>query len=201
MSDYISITNEVQHFSLDELQELRVHIESLISQREKARGVRLGSLPITLTKNAGKIFVASPYHPSFVKEARILNGKYASRQWSFDQRDEQRVRQGLYNVYGADDTAVPVVNVRMVINSANGDVQHLFDLGREIAYRNTRDEEVRLGAGVTILEGQFRRSCGSNKYPAIIQSGEVILLVRDVPATLAEFAEADDPNIYQIVEE
>ena len=61
-----------------------------------------------------------------------------------------------------------------------------------IAERRGRDEAVRLGDGVVIVEGRFGRSGGSAKYPALAPDG-VVLEVRDVPASLV--AEDDTVTI------
>ena len=131
-----------------------------------------------------KTSVRSPYHPDFVAGARKLNGKWNAGQWDFDYRDEQRVRDLMFAVYGTDGSEVPVRDVQVEITSSTPNPY--FAYGREIVVRKGRDSRVILGDGVVVLDGDFPSSCGSSKYPALLRDGTVTLEVRDVPTSLIE---------------
>lgn len=164
--------------------------------------VKFDSIRVCHSQSGQYALVFSPYHPDLVRESRSLNGKWqpGNQSWRFDIRDEESVRQIIREVYGTDGSAeVEVCDVQMVIDSNNGSDKQLFALGREIASRSGRDARVRLGDGVTILDGNFPPSAGSSKYPSLIRNEPVTVLVRDVPAILADVAAATDPDVYQIV--
>jgi hypothetical protein len=132
----------------------------------------------------GFIRVQSPYNPEFLSKAHKLNGRWSSPYWVFDERDEQRVRDVLVDVYGTDGAPISTVTCHVTFPKAIY-TDSLFLLGREVTRRPSRDAAVRLGQGVIILKGAFYASGGSTKHPIIGGSIEVVLEVRDVPEALA----------------
>ena len=141
----------------------------------------------------GKTVVESPYHPLFVSGARALNGKYSEGTWSFDARDESRVRELCREVYGTDGAdAADLVTLRVSLGSG-GYSDSLFVAGRQVASRRGRDNAVKLGDGVILVSGGFPSWGGSMKYPALEPKEGTVLLVRDVPRPAAEKAVAASP--------
>lgn len=145
---------------------------------------------IKVTRQGQQVRVTSPFHPEMVAQAPTLGGRWEStpREWAFDARDEQRVRELLVSIYGTDGSGpVPTVTVRHRITGYGGlhdsAKQELWLLGRLVAQRRFRDAPVQLGAGVVVVEGKFPGRGGSAKYPAIDGDG-VVLEIRDVPASL-----------------
>lgn len=135
-----------------------------------------------------RIYVQAPYHPAFPPRARELGGVWVAsqRQWAFDVRDEERVRELLVRVYGTDGSADPdLQDVRVRVGPAAWHAPEIWGLGRQICHRPGRDVPVRLGRGVTLLAGQFPARAGSARHPVVGGEG-VVLLVRDVPARLVE---------------
>lgn len=141
-------------------------------------------MTIKIRNDGGKVSVHSPYHPDFVTAARKLNGKWNSPYWNFDSRDEQRVREACFKVYGTDGGEVETVDIRMQVTRSSDNP--LFAYGRMIVERRGRDTRVNLGDGVVILDGDFPRSCGSTKYPSLTNGEPVTVEVRDVPVSLVE---------------
>lgn len=190
----------------DELRQLIEQAQAVLAEREAEaagrRMVKFENIRVAHGTSGQTVLVFSPYHPDLVRDSRSLNGKWQSgnSSWKFDIRDEERVRGIVREVYGTDgSTEVEVVDVQMVIDDNNGGGKQLFALGREIASRPGRDARVRLGDRVTIVSGEFPPSAGSSKYPSLIRNEPVTVLVRDVPAVLADVAAATDPDVYQIV--
>lgn len=138
-------------------------------------------MSITVRTQAKTVTVTAPYHPDFVTGARNLGGKWNKPDWTFDARDEQRVRELCVTVYGTDGSATETVDVQVSVDHRSDNP--FFAYGREIAVRKGRDVRVTLGAGVVVIEGTFESSCGSSKYPKLT-NGTVTLEVRDVPIAL-----------------
>jgi hypothetical protein len=152
-----------------------------------------------------KVKVESPYNPDFPAEAKKLGGKWNSRQkvWEFDPRDEGRVRDLCKAIYGydgnGDDESVDLVTVRLTEPLMQE--QTYWRFGRQIAQRPSRDWSVKLGEGVIVVSGEFKRRGGSRNYPKIhdyIREAEgLVLEVRDVPRSLVEQDDGDDIEIIE----
>ncbi|AFJ21496.1 gp41 [Salisaeta icosahedral phage 1] len=150
---------------------------------------------IAVTKEGGKIYVQSPYHKDFNRWVKKRGGKWKSNRWVLDARDEEAVREKLFEVYGTDGQAVPMVDVRYNTSKGDGFEGHkqVFMLGRSILRKKSRDRKPTLGDGVVILEGSLRKRGGSRRYPEITHSNDLVLEIRDVPRSLAEpFVERRD---------
>lgn len=165
---------------------------------------------VTITNDGTAVILASPYDPALPAQAKSLGGKFsgADKTWQFDVRDEQRVRdlaRQLYGTDGTENTDEATVTVRVNVGAMPNDNSGELRLaGRRLAHRPTRDETVRLAAGVVVLSGGFGRSGGSVRYPALAASDDTVLEVRDLPRPVAErmvaeeecvnFADADALN-------
>jgi hypothetical protein len=138
---------------------------------------------VSITTDNGQINVDSPYHEKFVNFARNLNGNWTGEVWAFDCRDEERVREKLFEVYGTDGSDVATVDVRMTTDK-DSDREDLTAFGRVVLRLRSRDEKPDLGEGVALIEGTLKGG-GSRKYPEW-NAKNAVLEVRDVPVTLAE---------------
>lgn len=149
---------------------------------------------VRITVSGGRISVESPYHPEFPSRAKLLGGRWDSgtRQWTFDARDEERVRALCTETYGTDGTDTEMVTVRMALDSNALDGQTVRLGGREVLHRPSRDADVRLGQGVVLVDGVLPDRGGSARYPIIGGRG-VTVEVRDIPAALF------DTNTMQLV--
>lgn len=117
------------------------------------------------------------------KRFKALGGKWnePSRVWVFDQRDEARVRAVVEDVFGSLESSGRLVTVRWQVSDRYNPARLA---GRVIAERRGRDEDVRLGAGVVIVSGEFPSRGGSRNNPAL-GSSSVIVEIRDVDANIA----------------
>lgn len=150
---------------------------------------------ISVTTNDGRIEVRTPYNPDFPSPARGLGGKWngSSKVWTFDVRDEDRVRALVRETYGTDgDDGTTTVNLRIRAD-LYADDDSLWVAGRQIARRLSRDYTVRLGENCVIIGGGFPGSGGSHKNPRLDAEDGTIIEIRDVPAALAlgETTDAD----------
>jgi len=150
-----------------------------------------GSTCVRVLTEGGRLAVAAPYHPAFPDRARALGGRWDPRRfvWTFDAREEAAVRAVLVDIFGEDGSGnVPRVDVRLFISDWPHPELWLF--GRLVLRRPGRDLPVRPGPGVAILSGEFARRGGSSKHPEIScgLSGEVVVIVHDVPLSLAQRA-------------
>ncbi|MGW5636469.1 hypothetical protein [Streptomyces sp. NPDC003832] len=140
------------------------------------------------TLDSGRLGVTSPYNSEFVADAKAMGGRWhgASRQWTFDPRDEERLRELLRDVYGTDGSPADqadLVTVRWDISRyghTKGDNQ-LYLAGRVVASRRSRDESVRLAPNVVLISGGFSAGSGSTKYPALGPTDGTVIEVRDIP--------------------
>ena len=141
------------------------------------------SIQITCTEKS--VSVKAPYHPTFVSRVKKLNGKWngATSTWTVDIRDADRVREICREVYGTTGDDKPaLVDIQIKLDDVSDD--SLFDYGRMIAQRRSRDDRVKLGEGVIVVEGFFPGSAGSRANPKL--GGTVTLEVRDVPECLVD---------------
>lgn len=162
-------------------------------------------MSITVTTKNGKTSVKSPFDPDFVTQAKTIGGRWdaANKAWTFDARDEDRVRDLCREIYGTDGNPVEMgdlVTVRVRLADHEGDKwdNAAKFAGQRIAHRPNRDEPVRLAANVVLVEGTLPSSGGSMRYPQINAGDDVVVEIRDIPrATLKLERESD----YEIVGE
>lgn len=157
---------------------------------------------ITITQQADRLAVASPYNPGFPPSAKALGGRWhpETKTWRFDPRDEDRVRGLCREVYGTDGSGdVPTVTVRIVVDDDNleSDQTSWFVAGREVARVYDRDGGARLAEGVVVVSGKLF-SCGSRRHPTLGIEDGTVLELRDVPVAAAEAAQRDAPGWYQV---
>lgn len=137
----------------------------------------------------GKILSIAPYHPEWLRRAKyVFNGKWDADKggWVFDARLMDKVQETLTSIFGAPSE--PRVDVELALDEINPSGYALWLLGRLIAERRHRDAPVRLGPGVSILQGGFQPRGGSMKYPDLAPLPGTTLLVLDVPLSLAQSA-------------
>lgn len=153
---------------------------------------------ISVTREGDKLMVQSPYNPDFPGDARNLGGKWSktAKVWTFDARDEERVRSLVRAHYGTDGSEpVTLVSLRVKADALSWGEAELWVAGRQIARRIGRDESVRLGDGCVIIEGGFPGSGGSRKSPRLAAEDGTIIEIRDVPAALAA-SEVEDASVW-----
>lgn len=135
---------------------------------------------------ADGIAAQTPYHPDLPSKFRALGGKWHPNAgvWTFDVRDEARVRAVVESIFGPLESSGRLVTLRWTIDGRHNPARLA---GRIIAERRGRDARVQLGAGVVVIEGEFPRSGGSVKHPGLgLGSGQVVVVeVRDVDAHVA----------------
>jgi len=142
------------------------------------------------TKNGNEyLYVKTPYSGEFVAGAKKLNGKWIAdqKEWAFDPRDEERVRELCRKIYGTDGATpdLELVTVRLHLDKLKDYYYGTLELfGRVIARRPGRDSRVRLDNSVVIVAGGFPTSGGSVKNPALSPESGTILEVRDVPRSI-----------------
>jgi hypothetical protein len=158
------------------------------------------ALAVRVEAMHGSLTVASPYHPDFVQGAHQLAGKWKSPFWMFNLMQESAVRALCMNVYGTDGTISDLVTVRVHLYKLTSLPQQTFYmLGRELCQRKTRNDLVKLGAGVVLVDGAFSKTGGSVLNPKI-GACQVTLDVQYVPRPMAyEYCNLY-PDTYQILD-
>jgi hypothetical protein len=157
-------------------------------------------MAIAIRIEAGKCYAKSPYHPDFISEARKLNGKWISPEWSFDARDVDRVKEKLRSIYGTagEETATCTIRVPM---DRRGYGSEIYVAGRLVAKRSSRDSKATIGEGVVIVEGMIPDCGGSVKNPRVNFSIGAVVEIRDVPLGIArEWCEKESDSPITIVE-
>ena len=158
------------------------------------------STAYTLTSAENRLILTSAYTPTIAVAAKRLGGLWNSseKSWSFDPRDESRVRELCLAEFG---DATDLVTFRLNVTPLDGR-RELWIGGLCIAQRFERDRAVSLGAGVIVASGPgFTTSGGSRANPIISTLGRepTILEVRDVPRNLAERFSAAHLDLVEIV--
>lgn len=147
-----------------------------------------------------KLVVQSPYNSLFVEGAKKLGGRFSNASWSFDIRDEERVRALCFQAYGTDGVRTDQVTLRIRWRKdAKILTSPISCHGRSLARAHGRDGGARLCDGIVVLSGGFD-SCGSvkNWYTSVSSGTEV--LVRDFPRKAAEdlVAAPSENRVYSI---
>lgn len=156
-------------------------------------------MSITITSMGNRLHVATPYHPSFAGRAKEIGGRWnaADKTWSFDTRDDARVRDLCRSIFGTDGSPTTLVTLRVDMSAYKSD-DECWIAGRLIAKRGARDYAVKLGDDCVLVAGRFPRSSGSRSSPDLGEN-DAVIEVRDVPLAAAEAAIAhnnqlpDDP--------
>ena len=155
----------------------------------------------------GGLATRTPFHPAFPARARKLGGRWDGKYWTFDARDESRVRELCREIYGTDgedEAASDRVTVRVTVGGGgwNARRQGLYLCGREVARAFGRDSGAKLGEGVVVLEGGFTSGGSVKNWETQARPGTVFEM-RDVPrrAVAAVGNGTDDGLTLEVIEE
>ena len=142
----------------------------------------------------GRVMIYSPYNRTFVARAKKLGGKWmaAGKAWTFDERDADRVKALVGDVYGHFfDADVELVDVRITCSEiVEADRKPIMCGPREVARAWGRDSGAKLGDGVVQLEGRVY-SGGSVKNWDTRASAGSVFEVRDYPKAQVEKIDAE----------
>lgn len=146
---------------------------------------------VTVTTDGQTVILTAPYDPTLPPLVRGIGGRWnaADKTWTFDARDEQRVRDLSRQVYGTDGQASldsPTVTVRIEVPGTYG-IAEWRVAGRLIVRREHRDSPVAFGADVVLVTGGWPGNGGSMRSPRLgdAKPGTVVE-VRDVPVDVAQ---------------
>lgn len=155
---------------------------------------------ITITELAGLLSVTTPYDKEFVSAARRAGGRWnrQARAWVFDARERAAVEAALAECYGWAPGGAATGDFHVTLTARNAGGREVRLMGRTIARRWRRDDDVALGEGVAVVAGDFSGRGGSLSQPAVIGWGDedVTLIVRDLPLTV--LADEDLVATYQV---
>ena len=155
--------------------------------------------------DGSRLMVESPYHPSFPAAARRLGGTWddRSRMWSFDVRDESRVRELTQRIYGeGGENSGRLYTVRLR-SQGSWCVRHggLYWGVRELAHATGRDSGARLGPGVVLLQGGFGSGGSRANWTTDVRDNTVVEL-KDVPeACLTMDSNDTDWEVLEAIEQ
>jgi len=150
-----------------------------------------------------KIKAYSPYHPDLPAPAKRLGGRWdaSARCWTYDVRDEERVRELYTKIYGTYGEAATgdLVNIRVIFHKEFYERRSgIYVAGRCLGRATGRDSGAKLAEGVILLEGRIT-SGGSVKNWGTEATEGTVVEVRDVPRAKAQ-EEIDNPSDYFAVE-
>lgn len=159
----------------------------------------------TVTTTATETVANTPYHRDFAARAKEIGGRWNANRgvWTFDRRDDARVRALVKSLFGIDGSEPEgdLVTVRVKVRRHEVNLRlggYAEFAGLRIAERRYRDSAVKLAAGVILVEGQFDGSGGSTRYPEIDAADNVVVEIRDLPRAALDVEDADS---YEIVSE
>jgi hypothetical protein len=158
---------------------------------------------VKISLTSGKIRCETLYHPEFPAAARDMGGKWAAPAWTFDARDEQRVRDLCLDLFGTDGTPCELVTLRCNASSALWDAAgtdcELYLAGRLVAkVFSKNDSRAKLGDGVVITEGGFCGG-GSTRAPYATSKTGTTFELRDVPRAIADRVREESPELVEII--
>jgi hypothetical protein len=141
---------------------------------------------LSITKTASEVHVQSPYNALFVKGARLLSGKFSGGVWTFDVRDEDRVRSLCGDVYGSDGVISNTCTVRLEMPRGASATREAIDFyGFTLARAFGRDSGAKISEGIVVLEGGFYSSGSVKNWATMAKDGTVVLL-REFPRHRAQ---------------
>lgn len=153
-------------------------------------------MSVSLKTEGKSILVFAPYHPNFPSRAKRLNGKWSpsNKAWSFDARDEDRVKELCRSIYGTDGSptdAEDLVTVRITATNRLGvTCGSIYFAGRCLCYATGRDSGAKLGQGVILISGKVFSGGSMKNWQTCAAEGTVFEL-RDVPRAAVN---AENPN-------
>lgn len=140
---------------------------------------------VSITGSGDRLMVASPYNASFVRRARTLGGKFVDRVWTFDARDEARVRALCHEVYGTDGVESDLCTVRVMFECGLARLCAPIAIGgRTVARATGRDSGATLGDDVVVLEGGFTSGGSYKNWKTLVLDGTSVL-IRNFPRQVA----------------
>lgn len=160
----------------------------------------MDAITVTISELAGMISITAPYSADFVRQARRVGGRWNrdAKAWTFDARDRAAVEAALARCYGWAPQGAQTGDFRITLTSSNAGDREVRLLGRRVARRWRRDDDVTIGEGVAVVTGDFSSRAGSLSRPAILDpgDGDVTLVVRDLPLTV--MGDEDLVETYQV---
>src|SRR6185312_5861165 len=148
----------------------------------------MNTQPVSLNISAGSITVRVPFNEDFVAKAKRVGGRWNGdqRAWIFDERDQQRVRDLCFDVYGQDGIRSDLCSVEVVFEAGDSNCcGPLTVCGRTIARARGRDSGATLGDGVVCLKGGFSSGGSMKNWTTQTRNGATVL-IRDFPRAIAE---------------
>ena len=149
-------------------------------------------MSVSVDVSTTAVTLTAPYDPSLPGKAKALGGYFdgVTKAWTFDVRDETRVRDLAREIYGTDGTVYadePTVTVRIDLDALVRECcePELRLAGISLARRPARDSAVHLCEGVVVVSGSFPGRGGSVKNPALEPADGTVLEVRDLPPAVA----------------
>ena len=130
---------------------------------------------IKIKRNNNKLLITSPYSRSFVSKMRNLQGKWNAelKVWEVSEDFEDKVYDAILKIYRVDLTGKEEY---MIVEYCAKDFEDRdkddIRIGNIVTvYRPSRDAKVIL-RDTAIMEGEFDKSGGSVKHPAVFDRGE-----------------------------
>ncbi|MBF1170838.1 MAG: hypothetical protein HXL94_00430 [[Eubacterium] sulci] len=138
----------------------------------KFKGVKMN---IKIKRENNLLLITSPYSRSFVSKMRNLQGKWNRELnvWEVSEEFEDKVNEAILEIYRVDLTGKEEY---MIVEYCAKDFEDRdkddIRIGNIVTvYRPSRDAKVIL-RDTAIMEGEFDKSGGSVKYPAVFDRGE-----------------------------
>ena len=145
-------------------------------------------MPVKIEKTETKLNCYSDYHPNLPYHAKQLGGRWNGQCWTYDVRDEHKVRELYINIYGTDgeEAVGDLVTLRVTYEKGAGKYHSgMFVGGRCIGRATGRDSGARLSEGVVTVEGCITSAGSRKNWSTYINSGSVFD-IRDMPRKKAE---------------
>lgn len=132
-------------------------------------------MKVKINREGNKLQITSPYSGAFVGRMRELNGKWNRdlKVWEVNEEYEDKVYEAILKIYRVDLTGIEEY---MIVEYCAKDFEDRdkddIRIGNIVTvYRPSRDSKVIL-RDTAIMEGEFDKSGGSVKHPAVFDRGE-----------------------------
>lgn len=121
------------------------------------------------------------YNETFIKHAKMLQGKWKSPYWVFPEENEEFVRSLLLECYGEDGRFHETVTVDLDLDAYGCDEGCIMIGDIVIAKRAAMNQPVSLADNVMLIAGEFKDSGGFASSPAVTFMEGTAIRVKDLP--------------------
>lgn len=163
----------------------------------------MSDIKVKINEETGKAGIYTPYNPEFVKLIKNIGGaRWNGECWVIPATEIDIAREYMLDVYGESDISVGE-NVTIKITAKETLSKERSDVvfaNKVLARAWSRDGGARVGADVTLLEGEIDSGGSRNRWDSVVYEGAVFLL-RNVNTKVLEKEDKSKFDVEAVTEQ